>query len=92
MFRKDSVNKLLGPFYKYQKPRYFFSDGVEVSPDLILELADLCEKYTAEIHWQDGDLAIIDNKRFMHGRREILVPLENRKLYISMGLGMNHNF
>jgi alpha-ketoglutarate-dependent taurine dioxygenase len=99
MIRDDNLkgipafaNTLLGPSYNYQKPRYFFSDGVEISPDLILELADLCEKYTAEIHWQDGDLAIIDNKRFMHGRREILVPLENRKLYISMGLGMNHNF
>ena len=99
MIRHDNLkgipafaNTLLGPSYNYQKPRYHFADGSEISPDLISELAGLCEKFTAEINWQDGDLAIIDNKRFMHGRREILVPLENRKLYISMGLGMNHNF
>jgi alpha-ketoglutarate-dependent taurine dioxygenase len=59
---------------------------------LIADLAELCERYTQEIQWQDGDIAIIDNKRFMHGRREILVPLEHRKLYISMGLGLNESF
>lgn len=99
MIRHDNLkgvpafaNALLGPSYNYEKPRYHFADGEEISPDLIAELAGLCERHTAEIAWQDGDLAIIDNKRFMHGRREILVPLEQRKLYISMGLGINNNF
>jgi len=26
---------------------------------------------TDEISWQDGDVAVIDNSRFMHGRRKI---------------------
>jgi len=86
------ANTLLGPSYNYEKPRFHFADGSEISPDLLAELAERCEKETSEIDWQDGDLVIIDNKRFMHGRREILVPLEQRKLYICMGLGLDPAF
>ena len=86
------ANTLLGPSYNYEKPRFYFADGSEISSDLLAELAERCETQTSEIDWQDGDLVIIDNKRFMHGRREILVPLEQRKLYICMGLGLNPDF
>lgn len=86
------ANTILGPSYNYQKPKFTFADGREISQELIAELAALCEQHTQEIDWQDGDVAIIDNKRLMHGRREILVPLEQRKLYISMGLGLNQTF
>ncbi|MGX5698518.1 TauD/TfdA family dioxygenase [Acinetobacter kookii] len=86
------ANTLLGPSYNYEKPRFYFADGSEISQDLLVELAERCEAQTSEIDWQDGDLVIIDNKRFMHGRREIMVPLEERKLYICMGLGLNPAF
>ena len=99
MIRHDNLkgvpafaNTILGPSYNYQKPKFTFADGREISQELIAELAELCEQHTQEIDWQDGDVAIIDNKRMMHGRREILVPLEQRKLYISMGLGLNQTF
>lgn len=99
MIRHDNLkgvpafaNTILGPSYNYQKPKFTFADGSEISQELITELAELCEQHTQEIDWQDGDVAIIDNKRLMHGRREILVPLEQRKLYISMGLGLNETF
>lgn len=86
------LNTILGPSYNYQKPKFTFADGSIIREDPIAELTELCEQHTQEIEWQDGDVAIIDNKRFMHGRREILVPLEQRKLYISMGLGLNETF
>ncbi|TCB34961.1 hypothetical protein E0H82_09830 [Acinetobacter sp. ANC 4910] len=86
------ANTILGPSYNYQKPKFSFADGSMISEELIAELAVLCEQHTQEIDWKNGDVAIIDNKRFMHGRREILVPLEQRKLYISMGLGLNETF
>ena len=99
MIRHDNLkgvpafaNTILGPSYNYQKTKFTFADGREISQELIAELAELCEQHTQEIDWQDGDVAIIDNKRLMHGRREILVPLEQRKLYISMGLGLNQTF
>lgn len=55
---------------------------------MIERLTQLCETYTQDVAWQDGDVLVIDNKRIMHGRREILVPLNERKLYIAMGLGL----
>lgn len=63
------ANTLLGPSYNYEKPRFYFADGSEISSDLLAELAERCETQTSEIDWQDGDLVIIDNKRFMRGLR-----------------------
>ncbi len=99
MIRHDNLkavpafaNTLLGPSYNYEKPRFYFADGSEIQAELLEELAERSERETSEIDWQDGDVVLIDNKRFMHGRREILVPLEDRKLYICMGLGLNPAF
>lgn len=97
MIRNDNLsgkpafaNAVLGPSYNYEAPRYCFADGELISDQLRSELDELCEQHTHEVAWQDGDVLIIDNKRFMHGRREILVPLEQRKLCISMGLGLRN--
>ena len=32
----------------------------------------VCSKYTEKIFWEKGDLIMIDNQRFMHGRTKIL--------------------
>ncbi len=84
------ANALLGPSYNYETPTYRFSSGESISDDLIQEIADIAERLTQEIPWQNGDLAIIDNKRVMHGRREITGPLSERELYIAMGLNGEH--
>lgn len=95
MIRSDNIsrvpafaNAMLGPSYNYEKPIYTFSGGIAINDDIKEELTELCEKYTQEIQWQNNDVLVIDNKRIMHGRREITVPLEERKLYICMGLGV----
>jgi alpha-ketoglutarate-dependent taurine dioxygenase len=80
------ANALLGPSYNYEAPDYRFANGDPIGLDLLAELRAIGERHTREIQWQDGDVAIIDNKRVMHGRREILVPLSERTLYIAMGL------
>ncbi len=80
------ANALLGPSYNYQTPIYRFADGSVISDAIIEELNAIGEEHTREIQWQDGDIAIIDNKRVMHGRRQITVPLSERKLFIAMGL------
>ncbi len=78
------ANALLGPSFNYETPQYKFADGYEVGDDLKRYLAELAEQFTIEISWKDGDIALIDNKRVMHGRRAI-VDDENRELYIGMG-------
>lgn len=84
------ANTLLGPSFNYEKPEFTLANGQGVDDALIDELTQLCEKYTQDIAWQNGDVVILDNKRIMHGRRQIDVPLTERKLYIAMGRGIRH--
>lgn len=79
------ANAILGPSYNYQKPIYSFPSGDVISNELINKTAELAEKYTQEIQWQDGDIAIINNKRVLHGRRAIVGDLSERELFIGMG-------
>lgn len=79
------ANAVLGPSYNYPPPVYRLWNGTGLSEALLDELKVLCEQYTGEITWRDGDVAVIDNKRLMHGRRHIVVPLSERRLYIGMG-------
>jgi hypothetical protein len=37
------------------------------------------------VSWQDGDIAMINNKRVLHCRRAIMGNLIDRKLFIGMG-------
>ncbi len=79
------ANALLGPSYNYQKPVYTFQSGKPVPDALLEDIAGIAETCTHDIQWRDGHVAIIDNKRVLHGRRKILVPLEERELIIGMG-------
>ena len=78
------ANAVLGPSHNYQPPRYALADGREVTSDEIEEIRALAEEVTHEINWQDGDIAILDNTRVMHGRRAIADA--NRTLFIGMGM------
>ncbi len=77
------ANAILGPSHNYEPPVYTLEDGSRVSQDEIEELRDLAETCTVEINWQDGDIAVIDNTRVMHGRRAIKDA--DRQLFIGMG-------
>ena len=77
------ANAVLGPSHNYQPPRYRLADGSAVTPDEIEEIRDIAEEVTHEINWQDGDIAVLDNTRVMHGRRAIADA--NRNLFIGMG-------
>lgn len=77
------ANAVLGPSHNYAPPRYRFNDDDIVSEDEIEEMRALAETCTHEINWQDGDIAVLDNTRIMHGRRAIVDT--NRQLFIGMG-------
>jgi alpha-ketoglutarate-dependent taurine dioxygenase len=76
---------LLRPSFNYEKPNYSFANGQPLSEKLMKQTAELAEKYTQEIQWQDGDIVIINNKRVLHGRRAITGNLSDRALFIGMG-------
>ena len=79
------ANALLGPSFNYEKPIYTFPNGQLVCDELIKKTAELAEKYTQEIQWQDGDIVVMNNKRVLHGRRAIIGDLTDRELFIGMG-------
>ncbi len=81
--RRGFANAVLGPSHNYQPPRYTLADGAPVTPDEIEEIREIAEEFTHEINWQDGDIAVLDNTRVMHGRRAIADA--NRNLFIGMG-------
>ena len=77
------ANAILGPSHNYEPPVYTLEDGSTVLSDEVEELRDIAETCTVEINWQDGDVAVIDNTRIMHGRRAI--KDQDRQLFIGMG-------
>ena len=64
-------------------PPVCFGDGTVIPDGLLETLVTLAEDLTVPLRWQDGDLALIDNRQVMHGRspyagarkREVLVAL-----------------
>ena len=79
------ANAILGPSFNYQMPTYTFSDGTNIPVHVIRKITLLAEQLTQEVQWQDNDIVVIDNKRVMHGRREIIGELSERELFIGMG-------
>ncbi len=48
---------------------------------IYLEIKKICKNETQNIKWKKNDFCMIDNHRYMHGRRKILSSDENRKIY-----------
>lgn len=66
------ANSMLGPSYNYEAPHIVFEDGSVISEEIWNEIRLCTDMCTEDIPWKDGDIAIIDNTRYMHGRRKIL--------------------
>lgn len=73
------ANSIFGPSYNYEAPRILFADGRDLPAELVAEMHALTSELTEDIDWQDGDIALIDNTRVMHGRRAI--EDRSRKIY-----------
>ena len=59
-----------------------FDDNSEIHDEIMFELNEIAEKITAEIHWEKGDILMIDNTRIMHGRRAFID--EMRDIYLRL--------
>lgn len=75
-------NSILGPSYNYEEPEITFDDGSQISTDIWNEVKAVTEDAIVEIDWKDKDVVVIDNTRFMHGRRKILDA--RRELYAGL--------
>lgn len=62
--------------YSKSDNQVFFGDGEEISDNVINQLIDIHDDILLAHRWQTGDLLLIDNTRFMHGRRMTVAPCE----------------
>ena len=46
-----------------------FGDESDIPVSGLELLVKLSKDYTYDLNWQDGDVALVDNKLVMHGRR-----------------------
>ena len=46
-----------------------FGDRTEIPVKLLESLSAMAEDYTTDLQWVDGEIAIVNNKMIMHGRR-----------------------
>ena len=63
--------------------RVLYGDGAEIDDELVRETAAVLDRHAVAIDWQPGDVVVVDNLRFAHGRR----PFEGeRVLHVAMGM------
>ncbi len=55
--------------YKNPKGVVSFEDGSPLSVEVINQINEVMNRLTEIINWQSGDLVMIDNSRFLHGRK-----------------------
>ena len=70
----------------FNRQRFFptFENGEFVPDDLVAEVKAVSDQAEGPVAWQPGDIVILDNTRFMHGRRAIL-DLNNRHIATYFG-------
>ena len=63
-------------------PRVRMADGSPLPEAIIAEIDEVSDSLTENLPWQQGDVAIIDNTRMMHGRRAF--DDQAREIYVRM--------
>lgn len=63
-----------------------FDSGVPIARELRLELFAFTTKMSHRLHWEEGDILMLDNSRIMHGRNRIQ-PGDTRSIVVRMGWG-----
>jgi len=73
--RRSFFNQLIAAFRGWKDARndpskaIFFGDGQPLDPEAVQVALDLSSRFTFDIPWQTGDVALVDNLVAMHGRR-----------------------
>ena len=78
-----SPSALLGDDVKQLPLVVRLEDGSELPASLVADIERAGEACTVEIVWQEGDIAIVDNRRILHGRRK--TGGEAREILVRLG-------
>jgi hypothetical protein len=65
---------LFGRYYQGAGPQRCptFDDGQPVTDDVLEPVRALGDEIAVPVRWQKGDLVVLDNTRFMHGRTAVV--------------------
>jgi alpha-ketoglutarate-dependent taurine dioxygenase len=74
------TNSITGPY----PGGVFFEDGTPVAAETIAEIKAVHARVQDEIRWQPGDIAMLDNTRYMHGRRAFNDPARQHLTLMGM--------
>lgn len=77
------ANSLIGPSVNYQIPVVKDDAGNNIPNEFVDEFVNASDELTEEVLWEKHDMLLIDNTRYMHGRRKI--EDKNRKIYAALG-------
>jgi len=76
--RRAYINNLLPVVWQESTVRedsiVRLEDGSRVPPDVVDELVEIQRRRTVPVAWQRQDLVMLDNSRFLHGRRAFTDP------------------
>ena len=73
--RRTFFNQLIAAFHGWKDSRndqtkaVTFGDGSLLNPETMDRVAVIAEELTFDVPWQKGDVALVDNRVVMHGRR-----------------------
>lgn len=73
--RKTFFNQLIAAFHGWKDSRndptkaVTFGDGSMLNPETMYAVAKIADELTFDVPWQKGDVALVDNRVVMHGRR-----------------------
>jgi hypothetical protein len=93
--RKVFFNQLIAAYSGWKDSRndpadaIRHGDGSKLDADAVQQAIDLSEELSFEVHWQSGDVALIDNTVVMHGRRPFV---GTRKVLASLGQMQTQSF
>jgi alpha-ketoglutarate-dependent taurine dioxygenase len=78
----DTAQSMIDMFGADGLPRQsFFGDGAEIGPGVLQAVRSALNQQTYDVAWERGDVLLLDNMQFAHGRRTFAGP---RKIAVSL--------
>jgi alpha-ketoglutarate-dependent taurine dioxygenase len=78
----DTAQSMIDMFGADRLPRQsFFGDGAELAPDVLQAVRQGLNQQAYDVAWEQGDVLLLDNMQFAHGRRTFSGP---RKIAVTL--------
>jgi len=76
-------NRAKSVYYPRDLLHASLADGSEFPRDTLAAIVDVSARLTVDVGWEPGDTLVVDNGRYLHGRRAFTDP--GRRILVRMG-------